>query len=277
MGPASARRLKLCKDRRVSGKFMLVLSQKLCRLESQAIMSEQSNRNASVSEFFVYTAPFFAFAILFGLVPMVEKIAPQHGPIWLQHPEHLVYPLQTLICGGLLVWLWRKIDFRGIAAPAMVFAAGFFVFAIWTAPQFFYWLPPRYEGFNPDLFLDSPRVWWAAVILRFLRLVIVVPLLEEIFWRGFLMRWLIKEDFASVPFGTFRWKAFLLTALAFALAHWGNNWIPGPDFAAALITGIIYNAIACLTRSLGSCVFAHAVTNLFLGLYIMQTKQWGFW
>jgi uncharacterized protein len=113
--------------------------------------------------------------------------------------------------------------------------------------------------------------------MRFLRLVVVVPFLEEIFWRGFLMRFLISEPFEKVPFGTFQMKAFLITTLAFGLAHYGNQTLPGQDFYSALICGIIFNAVACLTKSLGSCIFVHAVTNLFLGIYIMKTKQWGFW
>jgi uncharacterized protein len=57
----------------------------------------------------------------------------------------------------------------------------------------------------------------------------------------------------------------------FGLAHWGADFIP------AILTGVIYNYVAVKTKSLTACVVAHAVTNLGLGIYIMQTKQWGFW
>jgi hypothetical protein len=167
--------------------------------------------------------------------------------------------------------VWKRIEFRGIAYLSVVFAVGFFVFAIWTSPQYFGWAPARRDGFNPDVFAPDSAAYWATVFFRFLRLVIVVPLVEELFWRGFLMRYLISENFTKVPFGTFRWAAFSITAAGFMLEH------SSTDYAAALICGIIYNAVACWTKSLGSCVFVHAVTNLFLGLYIMFTKQWGFW
>src|SRR6266576_3557256 len=39
----------------------------------------------------------------------------------------------------------------------------------------------------------------------------------------------------------------------------------------------LYNVVAYRTQSFASCVLAHAVTNLLLGLWIMQTRQWGFW
>ena len=107
--------------------------------------------------------------------------------------------------------------------------------------------------------------------MRVLRLVLVVPLLEEIFWRGFLLRHLIRDPFHEVPVGAFTWRSFTWVALAFGLAHWG------PDFVPAIITGALYNLVAITTRSLGACVLAHAVTNLGLGLYLFRTQQWGFW
>lgn len=240
-------------------------------------MNNISTQDASKSPIFAYTAPFVVFMLLLALVPLAAKMLPASGNAWFSQPEFIVYPIQTILCGALLLYTRRKVEFRGIAYPSVIFAVGFFVFAIWTAPQFFHWIPPRTDGFNPDVFPANSFSYWATVGMRFLRLVIVVPLLEEIFWRGFLMRFLISEPFEKVPFGTYQTKAFIITVIAFGLAHYGNSALPGQDFYAAIITGIIYNGVACLTKSLGSCIFVHAVTNLFLGLYIMFTKQWGFW
>ncbi len=100
---------------------------------------------------------------------------------------------------------------------------------------------------------------------------VVVPLLEEIFWRGFLLRYLVRDDFAKVQLGTFTPWSFGLVTLLFGCAHWG------PDFGPAIITGALYNGVAYYTRSLSCCVFAHALTNMLLGAYIIKTGQWGFW
>ena len=97
------------------------------------------------------------------------------------------------------------------------------------------------------------------------------PLVEEIFWRGFLLRFLINEDFERVAFGTFSWLSFAVVAIAFALSHTRADWVAG------LITGMLYNVVAYRTKSLMTCVLTHAVTNLLLGLWIMKTAQWGFW
>ena len=104
-----------------------------------------------------------------------------------------------------------------------------------------------------------------------MRLVIIVPLVEEIFWRGFLLRWLIDSDFLKVPVGTFQWKSFGVVSLLFMLEH------TPPDWPAALLTGALFNLVAIHTRSLSSCVLVHAVTNLGLGLYVLQTGKTGFW
>jgi hypothetical protein len=60
-------------------------------------------------------------------------------------------------------------------------------------------------------------------------------------------------------------------AIVFALSHNRADW------AAAVITGMLYNVVAYRTKSLATCVLTHAVTNLLLGLWIMKTAQWGFW
>ena len=94
---------------------------------------------------------------------------------------------------------------------------------------------------------------------------------DEIFWRAFLLRFLISENFESVRFGTFSWLSFAVVTLAFGFSHSTADW------PAALVTGALYNIIAYRTKSLSACVLAHALTNLALGLWIVATKQWGFW
>jgi CAAX prenyl protease-like protein len=82
---------------------------------------------------------------------------------------------------------------------------------------------------------------------------------------------LVDEHFERVPFGQFSWLSFGIVTVAFTFSH------SRPDWLAAFVAGALYNLVAYRTQSLASCVLAHAVTNLFLGLWIMQTQQWGFW
>jgi CAAX prenyl protease-like protein len=215
-----------------------------------------------------YVGPMGVFVGLLGLNGLLERI--DHS-FWLSSAEYWIYPLQTVFCGALLFWFWRTYPLQAPVRLSFALGIGVFVFLVWIAPQILLGYPPRTEGFNPDIFASQPGLYWPTVILRFLRLVVVVPLVEEIFWRGFLLRYLIDEKFDRVPFGTFSWISFAVVTLAFAASHSVADW------PAALITGMLYNAVAYRTKSLSSCVVTHATTNLLLGLWIMQTKQWGFW
>lgn len=215
-----------------------------------------------------FTLPLGIFLLLLAPAGLLPKGS---TAFWLSSPQFWIYPAQTLICGALLIWFWRDYQLRAPRRIGLAVAIGSLVFALWIAPQAVFGFGPRLDGFNPDAFANQPVAYWATVLLRFLRLVVVVPLLEEIFWRGFLLRFFINEKFHTVPVGTFSWLSFAIVTLGFAFSHSPS------DYVAAFITGALYNCVAYWTKSLASCVVAHAVTNLLLGLWIMSTRQWGFW
>ena len=218
-----------------------------------------------------YVAPFILFMALLALGETVTKLFEGQAFWMVATPRYWVFPVQTIVCAMALAWHWRRYAWQPPARLLFTTGIAVLVFAIWVAPQEGLGFEPRRNGFDPAFFGTAGPLALAHVALRWTRLVVVVPLLEEIFWRGFLLRYLINQDFTHVPFGKFQWSAFGTVALLFALAHWG------PDFWPALITGALYNAVAHRTRQLSSCVLAHALTNLVLGIYIMRTGQWGFW
>lgn len=215
-----------------------------------------------------YVAPMLLFGVLLGVNDLLKRI---DSLFWFSSSEYWIYPAQTVLCGALLGWFWRQYELRSPSRSGYGLIIAIFVFVLWIAPQAFLGFPPRTNGFNPNIFADQPALYWLTVALRFLRLVLVVPLMEEIFWRGFLLRYLIDENFDKVRFGAFSWFSFAVVTLAFGFAH------SMPDWPAALLTGILYNLVAYHTKSLSICVLTHSVTNLLLGLWIMKTGQWGFW
>jgi len=211
-----------------------------------------------------YCAPFVLFLLLLACIDPLQRLGISNSQYW-------VFPLQVLLCGGL-VFLWRR-QYPLARPQGIVLTVGvaLLTLGLWISPQALFGMPPRLDGFNPEVFAPGSTAYWATVILRFARLVVVVPLVEEIFWRGFLLRYLIREDFTHVPFGAFSWLSFGLVTLLFALEH------QPADYPAALCTGALYNLLAIRTRSLSACILAHAITNLLLGCYVMATRQWGFW
>jgi CAAX prenyl protease-like protein len=225
------------------------------------------------ADLWAWVGPFALFMGFLALASLIGKFAQDlpRPAFLLSNPEYWIFPVQTLACGWLLARHWHRYDFHGWTALPAGLLAGILAFLIWIAPREWLGGDPRMDGFNPELFVGNPVAYWTTLGFRLVRLVVIVPLLEEIFWRGFLMRYLIRNRFTSVPFGTYAPLAFLAVAGAFALVHDGADRIP------ALLTGLLWNALAVRTRSLGACVLAHAVTNLLLGIYILRTGQWGFW
>ncbi len=221
--------------------------------------------------FLAYVLPFAIFMLGLALVSGVESLAGPSDQFVLAHPVYWIYPLQTLACAAALGWFWKNYELGSFRALPLAIGAGLVVFFLWVSPQMVFGRPARLEGFDPGVFGENPTLYWGTMAARFLRLVIVVPLVEEIFWRGFLQRYLIDERFPSVPFGKYTPLSFWGVVVAFTLIH------NPPDYPAAILTGAIYGWLAVRTKSLLVCVVAHATTNLALGLYIVATRQWGFW
>ena len=209
-------------------------------------------------------------------------------PWWRSAPEQWVYPLQTFVTLGLLAFFWKHYEFKPICGIGFGVVMGVIGIVIWIAPGYLFrvrqmepgtWLEylgfaERTEGFNPSFIREHSALWYGvAVALRFLRMVVVVALIEEIFWRGFLMRYLtdLNGDYWQVPFGTFDWTSFVGVTLLVTLAH------SPVDYAAAAIYGMLAYLVAVRTKSLTACVAMHATANLLLGIYTLATQQWGYW
>jgi len=108
---------------------------------------------------------------------------------------------------------------------------------------------------------------WAFLGLRVFGLVAVVPVIEEFFLRGFLMRWPIAERWWEVPVGTLTGMALLLGTLYPVLSH------PAEMFAAVAWFTLV-TLLAWKTKNIWDCVAAHAVTNLLLGVYVVSSGEW---
>lgn len=130
--------------------------------------------------------------------------------------------------------------------------------------------PEQKVVFQPDE-ITSPFIRGAALAVRTAGAVLIVPVMEELLWRSFLMRYLIDPQFLKVPIGKYTHLSFWGTAAAFVLVH--RPW----EWSAALITAILYGGYLVKTGNLRGCILAHAVTNLGLAVYVMISGRWYFW
>ena len=232
------------------------------------------------------------FALFMGFMLVLQVVSAQFGwdhpaaPWWRRYPEQWIYPLQTLACLGLLLRFRRCFELRWsrwVPIAVVVGAAGIGIWILAAAAYdwlglteeprgWLKWLGvvSRAEGFNPGVFSD-PAAYWGSLVVRFFRAVVVVALVEEIFWRGFLMRFLLKPDgdYWQVPFGKPAWSSYLVVTAAFVMIH------PLDYALVAWIYGSLAYGLAVASRSLLACVAMHATANLLMGLYIVGTGKFG--
>ena len=186
-----------------------------------------------------------AYAVKILLVTIVALICRDSWRDLIPQPNILTF-LVSVILGLIVAALWVGLDQRYPPFPFL----------------------GKRSGYNPsDL---SPAARAAFLSVRFFGLVILVPLIEELFWRSFLMRWIIDVEFTRVPVGKVTLLAGALTSIGFTLEH--PEWLP------ALLTGIAWAGLLAWSKSLSACVLSHATANLALGLYVIKTggEAWKF-
>ena len=123
---------------------------------------------------------------------------------------------------------------------------------------------------NPHAqFGDGSDLAWFFIAVRILGSSLVVPPIEEVFYRSFLYRYITKVDFESVKLTDFAWKPFLITSLIFGFAH--HEWLAG------ILCGMAYQWLVIRKGRLGDAMTAHAITNFLLGVWVVWMGDWKFW
>lgn len=182
-----------------------------------------------------------------------------------------IYPLKIFTVVALLVVFWGRYDeLRGtrLSWRAIVLAsiAGVVVWWLWIHLNANWMVLGQGTGFDPR---DSERLNWPLVLVRLVGAVAVVPLMEELFWRSFLLRWLSNEKFEVVPVAHISWRNIVVSSALFGVEH--NTWFAG------VIAGIVYAFLYWRSANLWLAVLAHAVTNGVLGVWIISTGSWQYW
>jgi CAAX protease family protein len=124
-------------------------------------------------------------------------------------------------------------------------------------------------GFDPIASIPDRARFTAFLAGRLYGLVILVPVIEEIFWRDFVLRYLTNQNFQSVPIGTFSQRSLWMMAIGSALTH--SEWV------VALLAALFFAWVVRSTKSLFAAVVAHSVANGALAAYILVTRDWKYW
>jgi len=217
------------------------------------------------------------FALFMGFIGLDELIrfCAGHGFFRLEATTlYYLYPIKAVTVGAFL-FIFRKRyqeltlkDLANIPTTLASCGIGLLIFILWINMDWNLGATTVPQGFNPTL-LTGSTLQVIMTLFRIAGAVIVVPMMEELFWRSFLIRYIIDKNFDTVQTGTFTWASFLFTVVLFGLEH---NY-----FYAGVMAGVIYNLLLYRTRSLAHCILAHAVTNLALAVYVVTTGKWQFW
>ena len=203
-----------------------------------------------------YIIPFAIFGFCTYLLPLFHFSIPQ------------IYFIKTVLVAAGLIYFQKtykreiKFTFSWLAV-----LSGIFVFLIWVLPEGFY---PQigYSEFNPYDNANGYGVY-LAIAFRIIGASLVVPLMEELFWRSFALRFAIDSDFKSIPLGQFSWFSFIFISLLFGFEH--HRWLVG-IFAGMVYAGILYHR-----KNLFDPILSHGITNLSLGIYVLASNNWSFW
>ena len=210
----------------------------------------------SIGYYAPYVLPFALFASITILAPLF-------------HINHVfAYTLKTILCAFSLLFYWNvykheiKIEFSWLAI-----ISGLAVFIIWVLPEGYY---PQigHSEFNPYNQSGSFPLS-LTITIRVIGASIVVPVMEELFWRSFALRYAIRTDFKSLPLGQFSWFSFIFVSLVFGFEH--HRWLVG------IIAGLVYAGILYRSRNLFIPISSHAITNFVLAIYVLWTQNWSFW
>src|SRR5207249_3240787 len=145
------------------------------------------------------------------------------------------------------------------------------IFGMWVGLDGLY---PKFgeasKPWNPHAeFGANTGLAWSIIVVRIVGASLVVPPLEETFYRSFLYRYVVTPDFQNVPLAHFGWRPFLVTAALFGGTH--HEWLAG------ILCGLSYQGLVIWKRRLGDAMTAHAVTNFLLGVWVVWKGAWNFW
>jgi CAAX prenyl protease-like protein len=203
--------------------------------------------------------PFFLFAGLTSCQGM-----------WGESSRYWIYAVKC-IAGVWAIWAVRPVVTElQWKFSWQAWVAGIGVFVLWV------WLDPHYRKFmkeqpwNPYAQFGRGSGWaWFFVAVRLVGSGVIVPPIEEMFYRSFVYRYLIRPDFTNLALGRFHPISFVLTSAAFGLVH--REWLAG------ILCGLIYQGLVIWKNRLGDAMAAHAITNLLLGWWVVWRGAWQFW
>jgi len=234
----------------------------------------------------VFLLPFVVYMLVGSFEPSPPSATPAAAgnSSWLHldipySAYPLIYTLKIALTVAALAYVWpglRQFPWRvnwglavGIGVVGVVAWVLLAIFQRWLMDRLGWSLAlGTRSAFNPlEQLADRPALAYAFLAIRFFGLALLVPVIEEFFLRGFVMRYFVHQDWWIVRFGTVNRLAVVLGTAVPVLMH------PQEALAAA----VWFSAVTWLmlrTHNIWDCVTAHASTNLLMGIYVVASGTW---
>ncbi len=220
--------------------------------------------------------PFLLFIAFIALESLIDFLSRYYTPLAkvAEYDSYIFSPVKTVLVAVSLLLLWNRyteIDIKkGLSVKNLLigFFSGAAVFALWINMEMDFATLKEPTPYNPFIFKNT-LFFYLIISFRLFGSSLVVPVFEELFWRSFVLRYIINPKFEEVPIGKFTWISFVIASIFFGFEH--NLWLAG------IMAGVSYSLILYFTRSLFIAMFSHGITNLLLGIYVVKTGNWQFW
>jgi CAAX prenyl protease-like protein len=192
--------------------------------------------------------------------------------------KYWFYVAKTLVGIWLVYAMWPVVKEMRWTFSIEAVLVGVGVIAVWIALDPFYpKLDQLFGGkseptklWNPhDQFGAGSALAWTVIITRIVGSTLIVPHIEETFFRSFIYRYIVQKDFEQVSLKTFHLGAFLITSILFGLIH--REWLAG------ILCGMAYQWLVLRKGHLGDAMTAHAISNFLLAAWVVYKGAWEFW
>ena len=209
--------------------------------------------------------PFAAYLSFFLIGDVLARIGVDAASLrWL-------YAAKAATVAVLLGMFWRdytelKAGLPSARVVATAIAAGVAVFFLWINLHAGWMVIGASAGFDPR---TDGAIDWPLVAVRIAGAALVVPVMEELFWRSFVMRWIDQPDFLHLDPAQAGLRGFVISVVLFGFEH--NLWLAG------IVAGVAYSVLFMRHRTIWSPILAHAVTNGMLGVWVVMTGEWSYW
>jgi exosortase E/protease (VPEID-CTERM system) len=201
------------------------------------------------------------------LMPMLAILAAGAVTRAFSSDFEFLYPLRVV--AGLWVLIHYRRSLAGVdwgwswRGPTV----GIIVFLVWIGAAH---LQLHATGIPEKLAALPPSLRGLWIVSRVTGGVLIVPIAEELAYRGYLMRRLSQAHFDAVRFQSVRWPALAATAIVFGFAH-GALWLPG------IAAGVVFGLLVIRRGQIGEAVVAHATSNALLVACVLGWNQWQLW